>query len=66
MKSPLYTPAWITNDSWKKNYAGRVESQRTSGHSQGHSQVWMKKNVMLNLDEVDRCREDGCHMASQT
>ena len=25
----------------------------------------MKKNETLNVDEVDQCKEDGCHVASQ-
>ena len=66
MKSSLYTPGRRVNESWKKNYAGRVEAQRTSGHNQGHSQVWKKNNVFLDMNEVNLWKEDGCHMASQT
>ena len=66
MKSYLYTPSRRTNESWKKHYAGRVEAQRTSGHNQGHSQVGKKKIDLLNMNEVDQCREDGRHLASQT
>ena len=66
MKSPSYTPARRTNASWKKTYVGRVDAQRTSGHSQGHSQVCKKKNVLLDMNEVNLCKEGGRHMASQT
>ena len=66
MKSPSYTPATRTNDSWKMNNAGRLQDQRTSDHIQGHSKVWVKKIDLLNMNEVDQCREDGCHLASQT
>ena len=65
MKSPSYTSARRTNESWKMNNAVRLD-QRTSNHSQGHSQVWVKKNLLLNLNEVDCSKVGGCHMASQT
>ena len=66
MKIPSYTPARRTNEALKQNNVDSFESQRTSGHSQGHSQVWKKKNVLLDMNEVNLCKEDGCHMASQT
>ena len=34
-------------------------------HNERHSQVWVKKNVSLNVNEVNQCTEDGCRMASQ-
>ena len=46
-----------------KSNADKFEVQKTSDHNQGHSQVWMKKNV---LNEVDQCTKDGCHMERKT
>ena len=43
----------------------KIEAQKTCAESQGHSQVWVKKNVSLNVNEVNQCKEDGCHVASQ-
>ena len=63
--SASYTSTRKAYEPWKKNNAGKIEAQRTSAHSQGHSQVWIKKTVQLNLDEIDQCKEEGCHVASQ-
>ena len=54
------------NGSWKKNDTDRLEGQRTNDLSQGRSKVWVKKIDLLNMNEVDQCREDGFHLASQT
>ena len=65
MKSLSYILARRTNEPLNQKNAYRLEAQRTSGHNQGHSQVWKKKNVFLDMHEVNLCKENGCHMASQ-
>ena len=65
MMSPSYTLARKTHEPWKKNNAGRFEAQKTCVQVQRHSQVWVYKNVLLNVNEVDQCTKYGCHMASQ-
>ena len=65
MKSPSYKSTRRTNESLKKNYAGGFDTQRTSGHNQGHSQVWKKNNVLLDMNEFNLCKEGGGHMESQ-
>ena len=64
---PSYTSAIRTNESWKKYNEGNIEDQKTNNISQWHSKVWVRKNILLDLNEVDnKCKnEDGCHMASQ-
>ena len=53
------------NDSYKKDDINSFERQRINDLSQDRSKVWVKKNILLNLNEVDQCtNEDGCHMAS--
>ena len=54
MISPSYTLARRTHEPWKKNNAGRFEAQKTCVQSQTHSQVWVYKNVLLNVNEVDQ------------
>ena len=68
MRSFSYPSARKVNESWKKNDISRFEDQRINDHSQVHPKVWVRKNIMLDLNEVDdKCtNEDGCHMASQT
>ena len=65
--SPSYTSARRTNESWKKDNKRKIEDQKTNNLSQGHSKVWVRKNILLDLNEVeDQCTkgEGGCHMAS--
>ena len=64
IRSP-YTSTRRTYEPWKKNNAGRFEAQKTCVQSQRHSQVWVYKNILLNVIEVDQCTKYGCHMASQ-
>ena len=68
MRSFSYLSARKVYESWKKNDTGSFEVQRRNDLSQGRSKVWMKKNILLNLNKVDdQCtKESGCHMASQT
>ena len=65
MMMPSYTSARKANEPWKKNNAGRIESQKTCAKSQGHSQVWMKNNILLNMNEVYRCKEYRFHVEIQ-
>ena len=65
MMSPSYTSSRKANEPWKKNNARRIEAQNTCAQSQGQSKVWVKQNVLLNVNEVEQCKEDGFHMASQ-
>ena len=54
--SPSYTSARRTNESWKKYKEGKFEDQKTNNLSQGHSKVWVRKNIFLYLNEVeDKC-----------
>ena len=62
MKSPSYTSSIKFNEPRMKSNAIKFEVQKTSYHNQGHSQVWMKNNV---LNEVDQCIEDVFHMEGQ-
>ena len=66
--STSYTSARKVYEYWKKNDIGIFEGQRRNDKSQGHSKVWVRKNIILDLNEVDdKCKnEDGYHMASQT
>ena len=47
---------------------GSFEGQIRNDLSQGRRKVWVRKNMMLDRNEVDdQCtKESGCHMASQT
>ena len=55
------------NDSYKKHDINSFERQRINDLSQDRSKVWVKKNLLLNLNEVDqRTHEYGFHMASHT
>ena len=63
MKSASYTLARKFNEPRMKSNAGKFEVQKTSDHNKGHSQEWMKMNV---LNEVDQCIEYGWHMTRQT
>ena len=62
MKSRSYTHARRTNKYLKHNNAAIFESQRKSGHNQGHSKVWKKKNVLLDMNEVNLCKKNGFHL----
>ena len=53
MRNASYTSARKTYDPWKKNDVGRNTAQKTNAQNQGYSQVWMKKNELLNVNEVD-------------
>ena len=68
-RNPSYTSPRRTNESWNKYIQEKIEYQKTNNLSQGHSKVWVRKNILLDLNEVeDQCikDEDGCHMARQT
>ena len=64
MRNASYTSSRKYYEPWKKN-VGRDTNKKTSAQNQGNSQVWMKKNETLNVDEVNKCKEYGCHVASQ-
>ena len=66
--SPSYTSTRKVYESWKKNDTGSFEGQRRNDDNQGHSKVWVRKNILLDLNEVDnQCtNEGGCHIASHT
>ena len=56
-----------TNDSWEKDDTNNFKIQRRNDLNQDRSKVWVKKNIFLNLFEVDRCtNEYGCHMEIHT
>ena len=51
-----------TNDSSKKDDTNNFERQRRNDLNQDHSKVWVKKNLLINLNEADQCtNEDGFH-----
>ena len=55
------------NDSWNKDETNNFERQRRNDLNQDRSKVWVKKNIFLNLNEVDQCtNEYGCLMANHT
>ena len=66
MRSFSYPSARKVNESWKKNDISIFEDQRINGHSEVHPKVWVRKNIMLDLNEVDvKCTsEGGFHMES--
>ena len=65
-ESTSYTSTRKVYESSKKKDTGNFEGQRRNDDIQGHSKVWVRKNIILDLNEVDdKCKnEDGCHMAS--
>ena len=66
--STSYTLARKVYESWKKNDIGSFEGQRRNDDIKGRSKVWVRKNILLYLNEVDdKCKnEDGFHMATKT
>ena len=42
-----------------RNDLERMKDQRTSTKDKYNSQI---KTKQLHVDEVDQCKEDGCHM----
>ena len=66
MRSFSYPSARKVNESWKKNDISIFEYQRINDHNEVHPKVWVRKNIMLDLNEVDdKCTsEGGFHMAS--
>ena len=67
MRSFSYSSARKVNDSWKKNDTSRSKDQRTNDQGQVQSKVWVRKNILLDLNELDdKCTsEGGYHMASR-
>ena len=47
--------------SKKANKDEGTDGEKTNAKKQ----VWMKKTEQLQRREVDQCRENDCHMASQ-
>ena len=41
-----------------------MKDQRTGTKDKDHSQTWMRKIEQLHMDNVDHCKEYGCHMVS--
>ena len=46
----------------RRNVVERTKNQRTSTKDKENSQTWVRKTKQLHMDEVDQCKEDGCHM----
>ena len=67
-ESTSYTSARKFYESWKKNDTGSFEGQRRNDDSQGRSKVWVRKNILLDLNEVDyQCTNEGVfHVASHS
>ena len=60
MRSFSYPSARKVNESWKKNDISGYEYQRINDHNQVHPKVWVRKNIMLYLNEVDdKCTSEG-------
>ena len=67
MRSFSYSSTIKVNDSWKKNDTSRSKDQRTNDQGQVQSKVWVRKNILLDLNELDdKCTsEGGYHTASR-
>ena len=60
MRRFSYPSARKVNKSWKKNDINIFEDQRINDHSQVHPKVWVRKNILLELNEVDdKCTDEG-------
>ena len=65
MRSPSNTSGRKFNEPRKKYInTGRFQDQKINAQSQGYSQVWVKKNFLLYMNEFDLCKENGFHVAS--
>ena len=51
-----------TKDQPRRNDAEKMKYQRIDTKDKKHSQTWVRKTERLHMDEVDQCKEDGCHM----
>ena len=59
MMSPSYTSTQRSNEQRKTD-----NDEGANAKTRSKKQVWMKRNVLLNVNEVDQCKEDGFHKES--
>jgi hypothetical protein len=45
-----------------RNDAEKMKYKRIGTEDKKHSETWVRKTGQLHMDEVDQCKEDGCHM----
>ena len=64
MRSFAYPSTRKVNEYWKKNDINGFEYQRINDHIEVHPKVWIRKKILLDLNEVDdKCTsEGGFHM----
>jgi hypothetical protein len=58
MRNASYNTEKEVNGTWKKNEVAVIEYQRTKLKKSGHSQMWISKNVQVNMSEVNCCKNN--------
>jgi hypothetical protein len=51
-----------TKEQPRRDDVEKMKYQRIGTKDKKHSQTWVRKTEQLYMDEVDHCKEDGCHM----